>query len=202
MREYDYIYYSSMTGLLPALTEAGFPISVETFKHKENIESTYGDDGISLTEAPEESLCLSLYCALGLLLERGIKVKVSKSNNKILENFPSVSIIIKPNISENSIVWGRIKGSNSYNNINNKKINKLDIHNGVIENNKKEKYLGDFCETLIITSKGRGKDINKSLSTTLYIDSTDKEKLSFILKDIAEYPLKFFRAIILRGNKL
>lgn len=105
MREYGKIYYSSMVGLLNALTEAGYPISTHDLSDKDNIKSSYGDDGVILTHASEEALCLTLYCALGLLIEKGISVNLSKSNAaEYLLHFPAVKIEIRPNRENNTIV--------------------------------------------------------------------------------------------------
>ncbi|XP_047483404.1 DNA ligase 1-like [Penaeus chinensis] len=92
-----------MGGLLNALTEAGYPISRNDLSER-NIESSYGNDGVVLTHASEEALCLTLYCALGLLLEKGINVKLSKSKADYLLNFPAVKIEIRPNRENNTIL--------------------------------------------------------------------------------------------------
>nr|BDV49868.1 MAG: hypothetical protein [Metapenaeopsis lamellata majanivirus] len=201
MREWGNMYYSTMTGLLDALENAGYPINKADLTNKENIKSSYNDDGIMLVGASEESLCLTLYCALGIILEKGIKVKPNQFNQRYLDNFPAVEIEIRPNPSHNTIVRGRIN--------NNKQVDELPpnaktIHNGGKEYLKKNHSYIDYCEIspIVIYCEGRGSQINNTLSTVLYIDSYDRNKLCTVFDDIAKSPLKFFRAIILRGKQL
>nr|BDT62531.1 MAG: hypothetical protein [Metapenaeus ensis majanivirus] len=199
MREWNNIYYSSLTGLLDALTEAGYPISKQDFK------TSFGkENAATIIGASEESLCLTLYCALGILLEKGYRVNLGKSNAHYIDDFPAVEIKIEPFPNHNTIVRGRPSSSSSSSIVDDQKINVKSIHNGqaiALDNNVKSEYSTEI-NSLIIYSKGRGKSINKKLSTILYLDAFDRNCLSDIFNDIQKYPLKFFRSIILKGKYL
>jgi len=194
-----------MTGLFNALTEAGYPVSIHDLSNRDNLKSSYGDDGVLLTHASEEALCLTLYCALGLLIEKGITVKLNKSNAEYLVNFPAVKIEVVPNREGNTIIRGKINKSDGRRTPDEDRINANDIHNGGKEYSYPIKIPysnSELSESIIIESKGRGLKVNDTLFTTLYIDSYDRSRLPDIINDIAYSPLKFFRAIILRGKRL
>nr|BDT62093.1 MAG: baculoviral IAP repeat-containing protein [Litopenaeus vannamei majanivirus Nimav-1_LVa] len=166
--------------------DAGYPVSIHDLSNRDNLKSSYGDDGVLLTHASEEALCLTLYCALGLLIEKGITVKLNKSNAEYLVNFPAVKIEVVPNREGNTIIRGKINKSDGRRTPDEDRINANDIHNGGKEYSYPIKIPysnSELSESIIIESKGRGlKVIEKNVIVNISRFNKDGSDNQFFIK--------------------